>query len=105
MSSSSDIATSPVYPSASTLIHLCRLAIQKDKPIVMDYWESSLNKTSMVIITEDGDRLLAKSAVEYTSPIEQTLQSGDDLVLITYNSIYVVSSKIVTRRTNSSSLT
>ena len=36
-------------PETNTLQHACKLSIVEDKPIIMDYWTTSLDKTSSIL--------------------------------------------------------
>lgn len=92
--------SAPSYklPSDITLQHASKLAIVEDKPIMLDYWTSSLDKKSLIGVRETGEKLLVKSEDEYTSPISKFYKSGGDYIIITENSIYVVSAEIATRK-------
>ena len=85
-------------PSDTTLKHATKLAIVEDKPIMMDYWTSSLDKKSLIGVRDNGEKLLVKSEDEYTSPIAKFYKSGTEYIIITENSIYLVSSDIPTRK-------
>jgi hypothetical protein len=85
-------------PSELTLKHVVKLAVVEDKPIMMDYWSSSLDKKALVGVKETGEKLLVKSEDEYTSPISKFYKSATEYIIITENSIYVVSSDIPTRK-------
>jgi hypothetical protein len=85
-------------PSETTLQHVCKLAIVEDKPINMDYWTASLDKKALVGVKDSGEKLLVKSEDEYTSPIAKFYKSGTEYIIITENSIYVVSADIPTRK-------
>jgi hypothetical protein len=85
-------------PSDTTLQHVCKLAIVEDRPVLMDYWTASLDKKALVGVKESGEKLLVKSEDEYTSPIAKFYKSGTEYIIITENSIYVVSSDIPTRK-------
>ena len=56
-------------PADLTFQHACKLAIVEDKPLLLDYWTDSLDKKALIGIRETGEKLLVKSAEEYTSPI------------------------------------
>ena len=56
-------------PDNTTLQHASKLSIVEDKPIMLDYWVSSLQKTVLIGVKEDNEKLLVKSDEEYTSPI------------------------------------
>ena len=85
-------------PSDLTLKHATKLAIVEDKPIMMDYWSASLDKKALVGVKETGEKLLVKSEDEYTSPISKFYKSATEYIIITENSIYLVSSDIPTRK-------
>jgi hypothetical protein len=90
-------------PSDITFQHAGKLAIVDDKPILLDYWTDSLDKKVIIGIRETRDpntseKLLVKSAEEYTSPIAKFYKSGAEYIIITENSIYIVSSEIANKR-------
>lgn len=85
-------------PSDITLKHASKLSIVEDKPIMLDYWTSSLDKKTLIGVKETGEKLLVKSEDEYTSPISKFYKSGAEYIIITENSIYLVSSDIPTRK-------
>lgn len=85
-------------PSEATLKHAVKLAIVDDKPIMLDYWTPSLDKKALVGARENGEKLLVKSEDEYTSCIQKFYKSGTEYIIITENSIYIVSSDIPTRK-------
>ena len=85
-------------PTDITFQHASKLAIVEDKPILLDYWTDSLDKKALIGIRESGEKLLVKSAEEYTSPIAKFYKSGLEYIIITENSLYLVSSDIPTRK-------
>ena len=85
-------------PSDVTLQHASKLSIVEDKPIMLDYWTASVDKKALVGVRESGEKLLVKSAEEYTSPIAKFYKSVTEYIIITENSIYIVSSDIPTRK-------
>ena len=100
-SSSATVATNNSnyrLPSDTTLQHASKLAIVEDKPIMLDYWTSSVDKKALVGVRESGEKLLVKSAEEYTSAIAKFYKSASEYIIITENSIYIVSSDIPTRK-------
>ena len=94
------MATDKQYspPSATCLQHACKLAVVDDKPIMLDYWALSLEKKVLIGVRENQEKLLVKSEDEYTSPIGKIYGSGKEYIIVTENSIYVVSSEIDTKR-------
>ena len=85
-------------PSDVTLKHAAKLGIVEDKPIMLDYWTVSLDKKALIGIRENNENLLVKSEEEYTSSIVKFYKSGTEYIIITENSIYIVSSDIPNRR-------
>lgn len=85
-------------PSDATMHAAAKLAIVEDKPVIFDYWTDSLDKKAMIGVRESNEKLLVKSAEEYTSPIVKFYRSGTEYVVITENSIYIVANDIPTRR-------
>jgi hypothetical protein len=85
-------------PTDITLKHATKLSIVDDKPIMMDYWTFSLDKKALIGARENGEKLLVKSEDEYTSTIQKFYKSGTEYIIITENSIYIVSNDIPTRK-------
>jgi hypothetical protein len=85
-------------PSDVTFQNATKLAITEDKPIMMDYWADSLDGKALIGVRENNEKMLVKSAEEYTSPIAKLYRSGTEYIVMTENSIYIVSSTIPTRR-------
>jgi hypothetical protein len=94
----SETAANYKLPGELTLKHAVKLAIVEDKPIILDYWTSSLDKKALIGARENGEKLLVKSEEEYTSTISKFYKSGDEYIIITENSIYIVSKEIPTRK-------
>ena len=85
-------------PSDVTMKHAAKLSIVEDKPIMLDYWTSSLDKKALIGAKDNGDKLLVKSEDEYTSNIAKFYKSGTEYIVITENSIYIVANDIPTRK-------
>jgi len=85
-------------PAIATLQHITKLSISEDKPVLFDYWLSSLEKKALIGVRENGDKLLVKSSDEYTSPIAKFYKSENDFIIVTENSIYIVSADIPTKK-------
>jgi len=88
-------------PENSTLQHAAKLSIVEDKPIMMDYWTSSLDKSVLIGVKESNEKLLVKSEEEYTSPIAKIYKVGKEYIIMTENSIYLVDVEIPTKRISS----
>jgi hypothetical protein len=85
-------------PTDKTLKYLAKLSITEDKPIMFDYWGDSLDKTSFIGVSGDENQMLVKSSDEYTSTILTFYSTDTEYIVITANSIYVVSSEIPKKR-------
>ena len=84
-------------PCDATLQNATKLSIVEDKPVMFDYWTDSLDKKALIGVRETtSEKLLVKSAEEYTSPISKFYKSMTEF--ITENSIYIVASDIPTRK-------
>ena len=95
---SSDSASQYRLPSATTLQHVVKISITEDRPIMLDYWTGSLDKQVLIGMRESGEKLLVKSEDEYTSPIAKIYKVEDDYIILTENSIYLISSDVETKR-------
>jgi len=80
------------------LKHAAKIGMVEDKPIMLDYWTASLDKKALIGVKENGEKLLVRSEEEYTSSIAKFYKSGTEYIIITENSIYLVSSDIPTRK-------
>ena len=86
-------------PSETVLRHASKIAITDDKPIMLDYWADSHGEPSVLIgVKENDEKLLVRSAEEYTSPIAKIFKVCEEYIIITENSIYIVSTEIPTKR-------
>ncbi len=85
-------------PSDATMKHVAKLSVVEDKPIMLDYWTASLDKKALIGAKDSGEKLLFKSEDEYTSGISKFYKSGSEYIVVTENSIYLVSADILTRR-------
>ena len=85
-------------PSNTTLQHASKISIVEDKPIMLDYWTLSQEKKIIIGVKEDGEKLLVKSEEEYTSPVSKIYKVETEFIIITENSIYIVSNDISTKR-------
>lgn len=94
------VSASYRLPSNVCLTHAMKLAIVEDKPIMMDYWTASLDKSVIIGVSENKDKLLVKSEEEYTSTIAKIYKVETEYIIMTANSIYIVSNDIPTKRIN-----
>ena len=94
------VAVAMRLPSSATMEHAMKVAINEDRPIMMDYWKDSLEKSVLIGQRDDEtkEKILVRSEEEYTSPIKQILKVGNDYIIMTENSIYLVDTGIPFRR-------
>ena len=92
-------------PPAQTMLQAAKLAIEQDRAIMMDYYRQTGAGTAF--LGEDHDtkeRILVKSKDEFTSLIKKLYKVGEDFIILTENSLYIVSGKIQKRKVNLASL-
>ena len=94
------MATDKQYspPSSTCLQHACKLAIVDDKPIMLDYWTDSQESKVLLGVRDNGEKLLVKNEDEYTSPIAKFYKVEENYIILTENSLYIVSAGIQTKR-------
>ena len=85
-------------PEATTLQHAVKLSIVEDKPIMMDYWTDSIERSVLIGVKDTQEKLLVKNEEEYTSPISKIYKVGKEYIIMTENSIYLVDVNIPTKR-------
>jgi hypothetical protein len=89
------LPTNHRYPDTETLFNVVKLSVTEDKPILLDYWTASIDKTAALgVKTSSGEKLLLKSKDEYTSSISNIFKCGNDIIVVTENSIYLVDASI-----------
>ena len=94
-----------VLPNPTCLVQAARLAIQQDKPIQLDYYTATAGKTAFIgEDPETKDKVLVKSKEEFTSHIQKLYKVGDDYLVLTENSIYIVSGAVQKRKVNLAAL-
>jgi hypothetical protein len=94
-----------VLPNTSVLLQAAKLAMAQDKPIQLDYYADTVSgKAFMGEDSESKEKMLVKSGDEFTSLIQKVYKVGEDYIVMTENSIYIVSGKINKRRIQANSL-
>jgi hypothetical protein len=97
--------TTDILPGAATLLQAAKIAIEQDRCILLDYYVDTAKGTAF--LGEDKvskERILVKSKDEFTSLIRKLYKVGDDFIILTENSLYIVSGKIQKRGINLASL-
>ena len=90
--------TTYIMPGTQCMQHCCKIAVSGDKPIMMDYWTDSCDNKVVIGVRDGGEKLLVKNESEYTSPIAKIYRVDNEYIIMTENSIYLVSSDISTKR-------
>ena len=97
-------AQDPV-PNATCLTQAAKFAIQHDKPIQLDYYVHTHLGTAF--LGEDAktkEKVLVKSKEEFTSLIQKLYKVETDFIVITENSIYILSGKLNKRKVDLAAL-
>ena len=83
--------TNTSLPGEKTLQFAAKVSIEKEKPIMLDYYTDSLKGTICIGKLGEKDNIIFKSKDEYTSPIVNISKSNNDYVCETENSVYLIS--------------
>lgn len=98
-------AVSELLPSTQTLLQAAKIAIEQDRAMMLDYYRQTAGGTAFLgEDPETKERILVKSKDEFTSLIKKLYKVGDDFIILTENSLYIVSGKIQKRKVNLASL-
>ena len=65
-------------PHQTTILNACKIAIAEDRPIMLDYWNNSLNKDCFIGVRENDEKLLVKNEDEDTQDDENDDQYGGE---------------------------
>ena len=77
-------------PTNDTLSQAAKLSIKVSKPICFYFYIDSC-KGEAQIVTAEGDKIVYKNNEEHTSPIKNTYKVGNEYLVVTENTIYIVS--------------
>ena len=105
MSTSTSVTTASEIPNEKVLRHAAKISMEQDKPILLDYFKDTREGTAF--LGEDKDtkeKILVKNADEYTSPVQKMFKAGDDYIIVTENSVYIVSGSIKKKEISSSNM-
>jgi hypothetical protein len=79
-------------PAATVLLRAAQLSMTEDKPLYFDYYQDSLEKKCSIGV-KDSTKYLVKSDDEYTSTIQSVFRCENCFIVMTENSIYIVSAE------------
>ena len=88
--------TSAVPPPA-VLLRAAQIAVDEDRPILLDYWTDSRDKKCCIGVKDDA-KYLVKNESEYTSTVQNIFRIEGCFIILTENSLYVVSQEIPVRK-------
>lgn len=91
------MSTGTALPPAGVLLRAAQIAIDDDRPIMLDYWADSKAKKCSIGV-KDNTKFLVKSESEYTSTIQNLYKIEGCYIVLTENSLYVVSQDIPVRK-------
>jgi hypothetical protein len=77
-------------PDPKTLLQCAKLSIKLSKPLCFYFYIDSC-KGDCKIVSTDGEKILYKNGDEHTSPIKNTYKVGNEYIIVTENTIYIVS--------------
>src|SRR3989344_4614826 len=83
--------TSLPLPSDKTMQQAVKLSLKLTKPICFYFYIDSL-KGKVSIQNRDDDKIVYKNDDEHTSPIINTYRSDNCYIIVTENTIYIISS-------------
>ena len=99
-------ASTSELPNEKVLVHAAKIAIEQDKPILLDYYKETRANGSAFLgqDKETGEKILVKNREEYTSPIVKMFKAKDDYIVVTENSVYIVSGSMKKKEISSGSM-
>ena len=83
-------ATALVLPTEKTLLQATKLALKTKKPVCFYFYIDSV-KGKITIVSDGEDRIIFKNEDEHTSPILNTYKSDNCYIVVTENTIYILS--------------
>jgi hypothetical protein len=87
----------PNIPPASVLLRAAQISVDEDRPILLDYWTDSRDKKCCIGV-KDASKYLVKNESEYTSTVQNIFRIDGCFIVLTENSLYIVSQEIPVRK-------
>ena len=84
-------------PDQTTLVQAFKLSIKISKPVCSYFFIDSC-KGQVSFVNSDGDKIIYKNSEEYTSPIQNSYKVGNEYLIVTENTIYVISANTKTQK-------
>ncbi len=90
-------------PNPQALLQASKIAIEQDRPILLDYYVETVQGRAFIGEDETThEKMLVKSSNEYTSLVQKMYKVGNDILVLTENSIYIVSGALKKRKIQAS---
>ena len=87
----------PNIPPATVLLRAAQISVDEDRPILLDYWTESRDKKCCIGV-KDNAKYLVKNESEYTSTVQSIFRLDGCFIVLTENSLYIVSQEIPVRK-------
>ena len=84
-------------PPATVLLRAAQISVDEDRPILLDYWTESRDKKCCIGV-KDNAKYLVKNESEYTSTVQSIFRLDGCFIVLTENSLYIVSHEIPVRK-------
>lgn len=84
-------------PPATVLLRAAQISVDEDRPILLDYWMESRDKKCCIGV-KDNAKYLVKNESEYTSTVQNIFRIDGCFIVLTENSLYIVSQEIPVRK-------
>jgi hypothetical protein len=84
-------------PPPGVLLRAAKIALDDDRPILLDYWQDSREKKCCIGVKGDM-KYLVKSETEYTSTIQNLFKLDGCYIVLTENSLYIISTETPIRK-------
>jgi len=84
-------------PPATVLLRAAQISVDDDRPILLDYWTDSRDKKCCIGV-KDNAKYLVKNESEYTSTVQNIFRIDGCFIVLTENSLYIVSQEIPVRK-------
>jgi len=100
------LAPAVEVPNEKVLVHAAKIAMEQDKPLLFDYYAET-KAGGPAFLGEDKEtkeRILVKNPEEYTSPVKKMFKAKDDYIIVTENSVYIVSGSVKKKDISSGSM-
>tara|TARA_A100001015_G_C14903971_1_gene677533 strand:- start:202 stop:549 length:348 start_codon:yes stop_codon:yes gene_type:complete len=81
------------YLCTKTIKKACQLSKSLNKPIKLNYYLDSL-KQNVCITSHKNDKIIYKNHKEYTKPIKNTFKINQNYIVVTEDTINIISTKI-----------